>query len=180
MYHRILKVYIATQNSQLETFLQSVPPVNNFSHQFISHPEIKIADLKQDEIIILDFDTVPPESLEKIFLAKNDPAAVIGCFTPDNYSILTDNYHLFDQVWIQPFSKNKVCTSFGRILKRFKEQEDSVLNLQYLDTLIDSLPDLIWFKDARGSHIKPRFKDGDIIISGILNRMNMPKGNIYV
>jgi diguanylate cyclase (GGDEF)-like protein/PAS domain S-box-containing protein len=154
MYHRILKVYIATQNSQLETFLQSVPPVNNSSHQFISHPEIKIADLKQYEIIILDFDTVPPESLEKIFLAKNDQAAVIGCFTPDNYSILTDNYHLFDQVWIQPFSKNKVCTSFGRIVKRFKEQQDSVLNLQYLDTLIDSLPDLIWFKDARGSHIK--------------------------
>jgi len=65
---------------------------------------------RRDEIIILDFDTVPPEPLEEIFLAKNDQAAVIGCFTPDNYSILIDNYHLFDQVWIQPFSKNKVYT----------------------------------------------------------------------
>lgn len=85
MYHRILKIYIATQHSQLETLLQGVPPVNNFSHQFTSHPEIKIADLKQYGIIILDFDTVPPESLEKFFLAKNDQAAAIGYFTPDNF-----------------------------------------------------------------------------------------------
>lgn len=154
MYHRVLSIYIATQNSQLETFLQGVPPLNNFSHRFLSHPKIKIADLKQCRIIILDFDTVPPELLEEIFLAKNDQASVIGCFRPDSFPILADNYHLFDQVWIQPFSENKVCTSFGRILQRVKEVEDSVLTLQYLDALIDSLPDLIWFKDVRGSHIK--------------------------
>ena len=94
----------------MKHFFKAYRRLTSFPHQFISHPEIKIADLKQYEIIILDFDTVPPEPLEEIFLAKNDQAAVIGCFTPDNYSILIDNYHLFDQVWIQPFSKNKVYT----------------------------------------------------------------------
>ena len=51
-------------------------------------------------------------------------------------------------------SKDKVQASFTRILERFKEREDAVLNHKYLETLIDSLPDLIWFKDARGSHLK--------------------------
>lgn len=154
MYHRILKVYIATQNSQLETFLQSVPPVNNSSHQFISHPEIKIADLKQYEIIILDFDTVPLQALEETVVAKNDEAVLIGCFGSDNLVTLTDNYHRFDQVWIKPFTENKVQTAFARILKQLKAQGDCTLTTQYLDTLIDSVPDLIWFKDTRGSHIK--------------------------
>ena len=43
---------------------------------------------------------------------------------------------------------------FARILKQLKAQGDCTLTTQYLDTLIDSVPDLIWFKDTRGSHIK--------------------------
>lgn len=154
MYHRTLNVYIATQNSQLEKILQAAPPLNNFSHHFTSRAKIETAELKQYDIIILDFKTVPHQSLEELSSAKTDQAALIGCISPDQFPILADNCHLFDQLWMQPFSRNKVLTSLGRILKRFKEQEDAVLTLKYLDTLIDSLPDLIWFKDARGSHIK--------------------------
>ena len=97
---------------------------------------------------------VDPGSLGDIFLAKEENAVVIGCFSTDNFTALADNYHLFKQVWVKPFTQNKVCASFSRILKHIKEQEDLILNRRYLDTLIDSLPDLIWFKDARGSHVK--------------------------
>jgi diguanylate cyclase (GGDEF)-like protein/PAS domain S-box-containing protein len=145
---------MATQETRLEKVLQGIPPVDNFSHQFIRRPEINIADIERCGIIILDFGTVPPESLEKTFSSKNNRPVLIGCFPPDKLDILADNYHLFDQVWIQPYSKHKVQTSFKRILKQIKAREDCALKATYLDTLIDSLPDLIWFKDARGSHIK--------------------------
>ncbi|MCG8550501.1 MAG: GGDEF domain-containing protein, partial [Desulfobacterales bacterium] len=154
MYHRKLNVYIAAQDSQLETLIKNVPPVDNFSHQFVSCPKIRTADLKQYGIIILDFDTVPPESLEEIISATNNRTVVIGAFTRDNLPILANHYHLFDQVWVQPYSKHEVCTSFGNTLQRLKTQEDFILTQQYLDTLIDSIPDLVWFKDARGSHLK--------------------------
>lgn len=155
MYHRILNIYMATQDARLEKMLQHVPSADNFSLQFIRRPEIKKSHLKQCRIIILDFDTVPHEALEKVFFAKDDQTVLVGCFGPDTLPILTDNYHLFDQVWIQPFTKNKVQTSFARILKQQKASEDCTLTMQYLDTLIDSVPDLIWFKDTRGSHITP-------------------------
>ena len=54
----------------------------------------------------------------------------------------------------KPFSPDKIRCSFANVLRYRKEREDAVLNQKYLDTLIDNLPDLIWFKDARGSHLK--------------------------
>ncbi|MBM9518236.1 diguanylate cyclase [Desulforhopalus vacuolatus] len=154
MYHRLLQIFIATQDPQLERLLHEVQPEEKFSHQFLSSPNVDEANLNEYSVIILDFETVTPESMEHIQAVKDEHVAVIGCFTPESLPILAKSYHLFDQVWIKPFVGGKPQTSFARILKRFKEREESVLGEKCLDTLIDSLPDLIWFKDVRGSHLK--------------------------
>lgn len=36
----------------------------------------------------------------------------------------------------------------------FRNREELWLTQTYLDTLIDSMPDLVWFKDNQGSHVK--------------------------
>ncbi|WP_448871622.1 PAS domain-containing protein [Desulfobulbus propionicus] len=154
MYHRLLKIFIATKSHQLESLLQEGQPEDRFSHQFFSSPNIDDVDLNEYSVIILDFETVPPEAMAQIQAVMDEQVAVVGCFTPESFPVLAKNYHLFDQVWIKPFVDGKPQTSFAGILKRFKEREESLLGKKYLDTLIDSLPDLIWFKDARGAHLK--------------------------
>jgi len=154
MYKRILNIFIATQDHQLETHLLDVQPYERFTHRFHTHPQADQANIQGCAVIILDFETVTPDSLARIHNAKDESAVIIGCFTPENLHILTDTYHLFEQVWIKPLTKSRIQSSFSGILKRFKQHEDAVLHQKYLDTLIDSLPELIWFKDARGAHLK--------------------------
>jgi len=154
VYHRILNIFIATQNHQLETLLRGAPPVERFSYEFFCHPDVNEVDLKGYGVIVLDFENVKSISLEKILAAKDEQAVVVGCFSADSFPALAENYELFDQIWIKPFVEDKVRSSFTGILKRLKEQEDSVLTQKYLDTMIDSLPDLVWFKDAKGAHLK--------------------------
>jgi c-di-GMP phosphodiesterase Gmr len=154
VYHRILNILIATQNPQLETLLRSVPPVERFSYHFFCHPDVDETDLNGYGLIILDCENVKPESVEKILAVKDEQALVVGCFSSDSFPSLEENYHLFDQIWIAPFVEDKVRSSFSEILTRLKAQEDAALTQRYLDTLIDSLPDLIWFKDAIGTHLK--------------------------
>ena len=154
MYQRLLNIYIATHDPRMETILRDVPPKERFSHQFVSSPEIDEARLKEYAVIILDFETVKPESILKIHEAMNGQAVLIGCLSAESFPVLAENHHLLDQVWIRPFSGEKIKSSFNGMLVRIKEREDALLNLKYLDTLIDILPDLIWFKDARGSHLK--------------------------
>lgn len=154
MYNRTLNICIATQNPQLEAFVRATPPVERFSYQFFCYPDVDEADLKGCKVIILDFEDDKPIYLEKIIAVKDEQAVVIGCFSADSFPALAENYQLFDQIWIKPFVEDKVRSSFTGILKHLKEQEESVLTQKYLDTLIDSLPDLIWFKDAMGAHLK--------------------------
>jgi len=154
MYHRLLNIWLATQDPQLEMFLRAVPPLERFSHQFLCSPGIEEADLHGCAVIILDLEPMSPEFIEKIYADKDEQAAMIGCCTPECFSTLAATAHLFDQIWSKPFAQDAVQTSFAKILARRKEREDAVLTQRYLDTLIDSLPDLIWFKDARGAHLK--------------------------
>jgi diguanylate cyclase (GGDEF)-like protein/PAS domain S-box-containing protein len=154
MYDRVLHIFIATQDPHLEAFLRGVPPQERFSHQFFCSPKIDEAALKECGVIILDFDTVQPDVIEQIHAAKDAQVAMIGCFTPDRFSTLAEWYPFFDQVWVKPFAEDKVQASFVNLLRRFKKQEDALLTQRFLDTLIDSLPDLIWFKDAQGAHLK--------------------------
>jgi diguanylate cyclase (GGDEF)-like protein/PAS domain S-box-containing protein len=44
--------------------------------------------------------------------------------------------------------------SFNKLLDRIKADKDRALYLNYLDTLIDNSPDLVWFKDTKGAHVK--------------------------
>ncbi len=154
MYHRLLNIFIASQDSQLDTILKRVKAEERFSHSFYCSPNVDEIDLSDYSVIILDFETVGPEFLERIEASKGDQVVVIGCFTSADFPVLAENHHLFDQVWIKPFAEDKLQASFAGILKHLKEREDSILGQKYLNTLIDSLPDLIWFKDARGSHLK--------------------------
>lgn len=154
MYHRKLNIFIATRDAGVETLLRGAPPVERFSCQFFRQPNIREGDIEKCAVIVLDFDDVNPASMEKILAAKDEEAVVVGCFSAGNFPVLAKNHQHFDQVWIKPFDKEKVLSSFSGVMERLKQREESVLTQKYLDTLIDSLPDLIWFKDARGAHLK--------------------------
>ena len=154
MYHRVIKIFIAAQDPHLETLLQNAVPLNRFSHQFISQPQVDEAAIQDCAIIILDLRTNISEVVKRAHASKNEKSLLVGCFTPESLPVLAQVHNLLDQVWIKPFAEDKVLDSFARLLDLLKEREDAILTEKYLDSLIDSLPDLIWFKDARGAHLK--------------------------
>lgn len=154
MYHRLLKILIVSQDQQLSALLQAIAPLEQFSHQVICQTNIDETELGGYAVIILDACTDDAESITKIHAGKDEKAALIACFTRDTLPVLAEVHDLLDQVWVKPFIKEKIVSSFSRLQARIQEREDALLTEKYLDTLIDHLPDLIWFKDARGSHLK--------------------------
>jgi len=154
VYHRVLKILIVTETHQLETILCGVAPAERFSYEFSCCPDINGIDLKGYGVIVLDYESAEAISLEKIVAAKDEQALVVGCFSAEGFSVLAEQYPFFDRIWITPLVEEKIRSSFAGIVSLIKENEDSALTQKYLDTMIDSLPDLIWFKDAKGAHLK--------------------------
>ncbi|TWI70749.1 PAS domain S-box-containing protein/diguanylate cyclase (GGDEF)-like protein [Desulfobotulus alkaliphilus] len=154
MYQRLLKIFILAQDPQLESILKKLRPLEQFSHEIICQPHANGARLADCSVIILDSFTSNSSFIKKIHSEKNKDSFLIGCFTTENLNMLAEVHDILDQVWVRPFAEEKILSSFKKIMNGIKESEDASLTQRYLDTLIDSLPDLIWFKDARGSHLK--------------------------
>ncbi len=62
-------------------------------------------------------------------------------------------------IWVMPSSADSKCceklirTGFKRLMNNMKFRADSRRTEICLNTAIDSIPDLVWFKDSRGAHL---------------------------
>nr|WP_321460496.1 diguanylate cyclase [uncultured Cohaesibacter sp.] len=154
MYHRDLNILIVAQSSELEAVLEKLPAEPNFTNHLCCSQSIDWSSVALYSLIIVDFEVVTTAQLARLSDLKNRKAAVIGCFAEGDFPLLTQTHHLLAQVWTKPFDLDKIRPSFCAMLKQFRDREDARLTEGYLDSLIDGLPELIWFKDARGSHLK--------------------------
>lgn len=61
-----------------------------------------------------------------------------------------------DDLWVMDGSADEqlFAAYFGRLLSFMKERADSRRTRICFDTGIDSIPDLVWFKDVKGAHLK--------------------------
>ena len=60
----------------------------------------------------------------------------------------------FTALWTEPLSEEALGLQLALLVEDILEKKKAAINRVYLNTLIDSVPDLIWFKDLRGAHLK--------------------------
>ena len=86
---------------------------------------------------------LPPAPPEWVLVAPHDEINRLG-----------DRLGLFSHLWPTPLSDALLTFYYARLLDAAYERRACETASIWLDTLINSVPDLIWFKDARGSHLK--------------------------
>ncbi len=153
MYQRTLPIYIFTEDPEFEHLIKSVAPLPQFTHKVICQRQIIAPPLESGTIVIID---APDNSqlIQDFHATAASQTTLIVCLSEERLYLLNDIFNVVDHVWSRPLAEDKIISSFQKILTTIKEREDALLTTSYLDTLINALPDLIWFKDARGSHLK--------------------------
>lgn len=155
MYFCVLNILIFSQDPLLERIAKGIAPLEQFEHniqvfQSGSQSRQAIAD---GDIIIWN---LPLEmSICELRARMKDSASLIICDTASNIASLEDSFFLqAADFWETPFDPRLTSLRFRRLLEQLKLKKDHYLNSTYLDTLIDSLPDMVWFKDLEGRHLK--------------------------
>lgn len=108
----------------------------------------RFCDEAYSDILIYDTELVPQvhgttKSLECVLCAPSDTGAA---------ALLSDSS--FTVFWPQPFTDLVLEYYFRQLLLSVQSKKELSITKSFLNTLIDSVPDLIWFKDLRGSHLK--------------------------
>lgn len=153
MYSYALKVCVFSQNPIWKPILEEIRPEKGFVHHFSFLAVFDARIMQQSDIVIID---LPGVSLTKTLrMDCKKEANIILCTQQGNevqpdWNAMTE----MDSVWKHPLVPSEISFYFLNLLKQRKTREDLWLTRNYLDTVIDSSPSLIWFKDTRGSHEK--------------------------
>ena len=158
MYHCNFVINIITKNEKMQEEIQAVSAPERFQLEYIMDAAPQNDSVKKADLIIWDTELAPEEiqsTLSFIRANKKTKAEIIlsiTSFVANNFT--KDMYKGIEQVWIKPYSTERLQYMFEQYMKQQKAQKDSWLTSHYLDALIDGIPDMVWFKDKIGMHMK--------------------------
>ena len=151
MYRRNIDVVIASRNENLAQLIADAPTGKEISIS-ITNADAAIQNNHPNcDIFICDFDQLELDSAEK----PGAGAAVVLCLHQNQLERLPTSllFNIAD-IWIHPFSPELICFRYQKLIQKILLERKFTLNRTYLDTLINSVPDLIWFKRLDGIHVK--------------------------
>lgn len=152
MYHCQLTVHVVSPDDRLAQALRRAPVPQRFTCRIEAFSAADGASLTGADILVLDLPGLDPSPI----LSRLAPEAqVILCVPAGEMAAAQETFGLrCAGLWLSPVPPAFAADRFGRLLEERRLRKDLRLTQAYLDTAIDSIPDLVWFKDLRGSHEK--------------------------
>lgn len=150
MYHSCLHIVLFSQNPWLEQVCRALVPLETFTHEITRHTAFHADSLPCADLVVVDLPS--PYSLTEIRKQMKKGAFLICC--TEQAALPPEECAAIDELWPTPLREQFVQLRLRGILRCFQLQKDLRLQQIYLDTAIDSIPDLVWFKDLRGAHLK--------------------------
>ena len=157
MWVKKLKLQIFTARTDVKEFFQRNCPelpdctMEILSEQSVVTPEscaaadILILDLPLAEIPADIRSYCEPETVQLVLM---DPSGEEAEHVSAALAVQ------LDAIWRPPYSDKRLQFDLRQLMKRGCEQQALWEQRHLLDTLLDSVPDLIWFKDTKGAHLK--------------------------
>ena len=153
MYRCKLDIRIFSEDPLLLADVRNIAPLERFEHEVSGYRSFSPEAVRGSDIIVLDLPVA--ERPEAVRALCKPGAILVFCMEAGAFAVLrTPSLEAADDIWVKPFHRDFGAVRFKKILAGIKHRKDSRLTQTYLDTIIDSIPDLIWFKDVKGSHLK--------------------------
>ena len=151
MHRRTIDIVIVSQTSDLTSMLASVPTPEGYMISFSSTDRLDAIDAPSCDILIHDCATPALDMLRKSF----PHAALVFCLDAAQLAQLPSSSRSAPaDVWLKPFTAELIRFQLQKLIDHLILERKFSLNQTYLDTLINSVPDLIWFKRLDGIHVK--------------------------
>lgn len=159
MYRRHnLNIVIFSDEPKLENEIRSLSPNQYFTHDIEAYNYFNAEALENADIAIVNL-ALPCEFKDLRALCKRPDCRIIVCLMPEAEAHLSqEELDQVDDIWLRPLQKARIQLRMRHLLNELKRDEDARQHLIWLDTLIDSMPDLVWFKDLEGVHKKVNSK----------------------
>lgn len=154
MYRCHTHFYLVGKQKRIYEVIKNMSPLEHFKHEFYESEELEETEIKKAEVIIIDLHNKNmSEVLSLIHLNKKEDSEVIFLAEKDQ-NIQLDNLKEIKDVWMLPMSDEEVKFRFLRWQQSYKMNKDYWQTTHLFESTINSVPNLIWYKNKDGIHEK--------------------------
>lgn len=131
--------------------IHALKPLKPFSHDITVLDEFDPEAVSNAEVLIIDQPI--PITFAELRSQLRKGCRVIAIMSEEaEANLIEEEFTALDDVWLAPVQIPRIRLRTGNILQEIKRDADAQLHLLWLETLMDSMPDLVWFKDLNGVH----------------------------
>ncbi len=155
MYQCHLNFYLIGHPGNSFEIIKAMPPFQHFTHEFWESSTPDPALIKKADVILIDLpDRDAPKALEVLLKNKREETECILLASKEQAGLLSDSFSSIQDIWITPMSGEEIRFRFLRWQKVCKMSKDYWQTSHFLESTINSIPNLVWYKDKNGIHEK--------------------------
>lgn len=155
MYHCHTHFYLIGNSCRVFDIIKEMPPLENFAHEFCRSGKPNEETVANADVIIANLpETDVKEMVQMLTGSRHKETEVILLAQKDQVSSLKDVFAKIKDVWVLPMSDEEIRFRFLRWQQNCKRDKDFWETSQYLESTINYVPNLIWYKDKNGIHEK--------------------------
>ncbi len=155
MYRCCVHFYLIGWEQENTGLVKEMPPLEHFSHVFVSSARPEEALAAQADVILADLRTMDvAETLQPLAAVRRKDAQLIVLVNGEQLPQLSPFLSQLQDIWTAPLGAETLRFRFLRWQEDCKQAKDLWQTGQFLDAVINGAPNLVWFKDKNGIHEK--------------------------
>lgn len=155
MYHCHLHFYLTGQQCKAFETIKEMSPLEHFTHEFSESNMPEKAMAANADVILANLHGMDAkEAVQMLLSLKNSDAEMIVLVSQEQVSLIEDSLSGLKDIWVMPMSEAETRFRFLRWQQTCKMSRDFDQTSHFFETTINSVPNLIWYKDKDGIHRK--------------------------
>ncbi len=155
MYHCHVCFYFIGNESQLFEIIRCMPALPSSEYEFIENKSADRESASRADVILADLREMNAvEAVRNLTAWKKQEADLILLAEQEQLDGMADCLNEVTDIWTLPMSDAVLRFHFLRWQQSLKMTKDFWQTSQYLESTINSVPNLIWYKDKNGIHEK--------------------------
>lgn len=155
MYHCHTRFYLMGKQEHIFNIIKDTPPIDShFTHEFLTEGSPGELAASADVIIAGLDDSASEDTLRRLFDCKKEACQLIVLADKSMAETLYAHTDEITDIWITPMSDAELKFRFLKWLRAFKDSKDTWETKQFLEAAMNSVPNLVWYKDKNGIHVK--------------------------
>ena len=158
MYHCHINFFFLGNQRKLFKVLEGIPPLEHFTHEYFESKTPYESMISKADVIIADLENMDAAATIQMLLSEKKPKTELIILADKaqltQLSALPGCLSEIYDIWTLPLSEEELKFHFLKWQQDCKTHKDYWLTSQYLESAINSVPNLVWYKTKDGIHEK--------------------------